>query len=142
MMINDQRGAESLLDILDLTVGFADARGIVLAADRVSLPVSTNQTVGLLGESGCGKSVTLRSILGLVPYPGEVVAGQILWEGRDLLSVSRHDMEAIRGKEISMIFQDPTSCLNPVFTVENQITEKLVGEYVEDISGIDENGSL
>jgi peptide/nickel transport system ATP-binding protein len=116
---------QTLLEVTDLTVGFADARGILLAADRINFQVEKNQTLGLLGESGCGKSVTLRSILGLVPYPGEVVAGSILWQGRDLLAFSRREMEKIRGKEISMIFQDPTSCLNPVFTVEDQIVETL-----------------
>jgi peptide/nickel transport system ATP-binding protein len=114
-----------LLAINDLTIGFADARGIVLAADRIDLQIFPNQTFGLLGESGCGKSVTLRSILGLVPYPGEVIAGDILWKGEDLLQVSRKELEHIRGKEISMIFQDPTSCLNPVFTIGNQMTETL-----------------
>lgn len=116
---------DPLLEISDLTVGFADARGILLAADRVSLQLRPNQTLGLLGESGCGKSVTLRSILGLVPYPGEVIAGRIMWAGQDLLSVSRRQMGKIRGREISMIFQDPTSCLNPVFTIGNQIIETL-----------------
>lgn len=117
--------SQTLLEITDLTVGFADARGILLAADRINFQVWENQTLGLLGESGCGKSVTLRSILGLVPYPGEIVAGRILWQGRDLLGFSRREMEKLRGKEISMIFQDPTSCLNPVFTVEDQIVETL-----------------
>lgn len=116
---------QTLLSVTDLTVGFADARGILLAADRVSFELHRNQTLGLLGESGCGKSVTLRSILGLVPYPGEVIAGRIQWNGRDLIGLSRREMEKIRGKEISMIFQDPTSCLNPVFTIGNQIVETL-----------------
>jgi len=115
----------SLLEIEGLTVGFADARGVLLAADQIHLNIDKNQTLGLLGESGCGKSVTLRSILGIVPYPGEVIAGRILWEGRDLLTLPRRTMEQVRGKEISMIFQDPTSCLNPVFTIEDQITETL-----------------
>lgn len=117
--------SHSLLEISDLTVGFADARGILLAANRVSFQVNENQILGLLGESGCGKSVTLRSILGIVPYPGEVIAGRILWEGRDLLNFSKRELEKVRGKEISMIFQDPTSCLNPVFTVGDQIIETL-----------------
>lgn len=117
--------APALLDIQDLSIGFADARGILLAADRISLQVGKNQTLGLLGESGCGKSVTLRSILGIVPYPGEVIAGRILWQGRDLLGYSSRELEQVRGKEISMIFQDPTSCLNPVFTIRDQITETL-----------------
>jgi oligopeptide/dipeptide ABC transporter ATP-binding protein len=125
MTDHTQQDTPALLDIADLTVGFADARGILLAADRVSLRLHRNQTLGLLGESGCGKSVTLRSILGLVPYPGEVIAGRIQWRGQDLRAVSRHEMERIRGKEISMIFQDPTACLNPVFTVGNQIVETL-----------------
>ena len=119
------RNAQTLLEVTDLTIGFADARGILLAADRINFQVEKNQTLGLLGESGCGKSVTLRSILRLVPYPGEIVAGSILWQGRDLLAFSRREMEKTRGKEISMIFQDPTSCLNPVFTVEDQIVETL-----------------
>lgn len=116
---------QSLLEIEGLTIGFADARGVLLAADQIHLNIDKNQTLGLLGESGCGKSVTLRSILGIVPYPGEVIAGRILWEGRDLLTLPRRAMEQVRGKEISMIFQDPTSCLNPVFTIEDQITETL-----------------
>lgn len=115
----------ALLEVKKLTVGFADARGILLAADRVSFTVHENQSLGLLGESGCGKSVTLRSILALVPYPGEVVAGHILWRGLDLVNRSPSEMENIRGKEISMIFQDPTSCLNPVFTIGDQILETL-----------------
>jgi oligopeptide/dipeptide ABC transporter ATP-binding protein len=125
MMEPDLLSTSSLLEIKNLTIGFADARGILLAADRVNLRLEKNQTLGLLGESGCGKSVTLRSILGLVPYPGEVIDGSILWEGRNLVHFSRKEMEKVRGKEISMIFQDPTSCLNPVFTVEDQIVETL-----------------
>lgn len=125
VMDQSSSNGQALLEITDLTVGFADARGILLAADRVSLKLHPNQTLGLLGESGCGKSVTLRSILGLVPYPGEVIAGRIVWAGQDLLGASRRQMERVRGREISMIFQDPTSCLNPVFTIGNQITETL-----------------
>jgi ABC-type dipeptide/oligopeptide/nickel transport system ATPase subunit len=120
-----QPGTPPLLEINQLTIGFADARGILLAADRINLQLYPNQTLGLLGESGCGKSVTLRSILGLIPYPGEVIAGSIGWEGRNLLEASKPELQKIRGKEISMIFQDPTSSLNPVFTVENQIVETL-----------------
>jgi oligopeptide/dipeptide ABC transporter ATP-binding protein len=114
-----------LLKITDLTVGFADARGVVLAADRLNLQIGENQTLGLLGESGCGKSVTLRSILGLVPYPGEVISGQIEWMGQDLRHIARRDRNKFRGTEVSMIFQDPTVCLNPVFTIGNQMVETL-----------------
>ncbi len=124
-MALNSNGNQPLLEIRDLTIGFADARGILLAADRINLRLFRNQTLGLLGESGCGKSVSMRSILGLVPYPGEVVAGRILWEGNDLSEFSRSEMQKIRGKEISMIFQDPTSCLNPVYTIGNQIVETL-----------------
>ncbi len=114
-----------LMDVRDLTVGFADARGIFLPADRVSLRVEANQTLGLLGESGCGKSVTLRSLMHMVPYPGEIVGGALLWKGRDLRSLDRRALTDLRGREISMIFQDPAACLNPVFTIGNQMTEML-----------------
>jgi len=114
-----------LLKVDDLTVGFADRRGFLLAANRVSFSVPKDHTLGVVGESGCGKSVTLRSLLGLVPYPGEVIAGSIMWMGRDLRTLSKKELERIRGKDISMIFQDPTSCLNPVFSVGDQITEML-----------------
>ncbi len=114
-----------LLEIEDLTIGFADARGVLLAADRINLQLHPNETLGLLGESGCGKSVTLRSILGLVPYPGEVIAGSIRWQGRELRGIPRHELERIRGREISMIFQDPTACLNPVLMVGDQLRETL-----------------
>jgi len=116
---------QPMLEITDLTIGFADARGIVLAADHINLKLHRNETLGLLGESGCGKSVTLRSILGLVPYPGEVISGSIQWQGHSLRDASHRALERVRGREISMIFQDPTSCLNPVFTVGSQIVETL-----------------
>ncbi len=116
---------QPLLEISDLTIGFADARGIVLPADGVNIQVQKNETVGLLGESGCGKSVTLRSILDIVPYPGEVIGGSICLEGRDLRNLPKRALQKIRGKEISMIFQDPASCLNPVFTIGEQLTETL-----------------
>ena len=125
MTATTRSDASPLLKITDLTIGFADSRGVVLAADRLNLQVDQNQTLGLLGESGCGKSVTLRSILGLVPYPGTVITGQIEWMGRDLRRIPRRERAKFRGKEISMIFQDPTSCLNPVFTIGNQMVETL-----------------
>jgi len=114
-----------LLDVRGLTIGFPAGEGLLLAADRIDFQVAAGQTVGLVGESGCGKSVTLRSLLGLVPYPGEVLAGEIRWLGEDLRVVSKQRLGELRGREISMIFQDPTSCLNPVFTVGDQIVETL-----------------
>lgn len=124
-MMGRQQQAPPLLDVRDLSIGFANRRGAFLVADHVHLEVNTNQTFGLLGESGCGKSVTLRALLGLVPFPGEIVAGTVNWKGQDLRSLSQRDLMRIRGKEIAMIFQDPVSCLNPVFTVGDQITEML-----------------
>jgi oligopeptide/dipeptide ABC transporter ATP-binding protein len=114
-----------LLDVRGLTIGFPAGAGLLLAADRIDFRVAAGRTVGLVGESGCGKSVTLRSLLGLVPYPGEVLAGEIRWEGEDLLTTSKKRLAALRGTEISMIFQDPTSCLNPVFSIGNQMIETL-----------------
>ena len=114
-----------LLDVRDLTIGFPAGEGLLLAADGINLQVAAGRTVGLVGESGCGKSVTLRSLLGLVPYPGEVLSGEIRWLGEDLMGASKSRLATLRGTEISMILQDPTACLNPVFTVGDQITETL-----------------
>jgi oligopeptide/dipeptide ABC transporter ATP-binding protein len=119
------RTAVVRLDVRGLTIGFPAGAGLLLAADRIDFRVAAGRTVGLVGESGCGKSVTLRSLLGLVPYPGEVLAGEIRWEGEDLLTTSKKRLAALRGTEISMIFQDPTSCLNPVFSIGNQMIETL-----------------
>jgi peptide/nickel transport system ATP-binding protein len=117
--------APTLLDVRGLTIGFPAGEGLLLAADAVDFQVAAGRTVGLVGESGCGKSVTLRSLLGLVPYPGEILAGEIRWQGEDLRTVSKRRLGELRGREISMIFQDPTACLNPVFTVGDQIVETL-----------------
>jgi oligopeptide/dipeptide ABC transporter ATP-binding protein len=119
-----ERGSD-LLEVSDLTIAFPAGETPLLAADRVGFSVKGGQTVGLVGESGCGKSVTLRSLLGMVPYPGEVLAGEIRWLGEDLRQASKRRIGEVRGAEISMIFQDPTSCLNPVYTVGDQITETL-----------------
>src|SRR3954452_5835532 len=114
-----------LLEVRDLTIAFPAGETPLLAADRVAFSVKAGRTVGLVGESGCGKSVTLRSLLGMVPYPGEVLSGEISWLGEDLRAASKRRIGQVRGAEISMIFQDPTSYLNPVFTVGDQITETL-----------------
>jgi oligopeptide/dipeptide ABC transporter ATP-binding protein len=114
-----------LLEVRDLTIAFPASDGAVLAANRVSFDVSTARTVGLVGESGCGKSVTLRSLIGLVPYPGEILAGEIRWLGEDIRCVPKQRLAQLRGSEIAMIFQDPSTCLNPVFTIGDQITETL-----------------
>jgi peptide/nickel transport system ATP-binding protein len=114
-----------LLEVRDLTIAFPAGDVPLLAANRVGFKVPAGRTVGLVGESGCGKSVTVRSLLGLVPYPGEVLAGEIRWLGEDIRGASKQRLARLRGSEISMIFQDPTACLNPVFTIGDQIAETL-----------------
>jgi oligopeptide/dipeptide ABC transporter ATP-binding protein len=114
-----------LLAARDLSVGLVNRHGAFLATKRVSLTVDRGQSLGLLGESGCGKSITLRALLGLVPHPGQVVGGSVAWKGRDWQSLSTSEIKRIRGKDIAMIFQDPASCLNPVFTIGDQVTETL-----------------
>jgi peptide/nickel transport system ATP-binding protein len=117
--------AEPLLEVEELTIGFPVGSRLLLAADRVSFSVARGQTLGLVGESGCGKSVTVRSLVGLVPWPGEVLEGSIRWRGRELLPGSRCAWGAVRGTEVGMIFQDPTASLNPVLSVGAQLVETL-----------------
>jgi len=117
--------APGLLEVRELTTAFPGSSGAVLAASGVSFSLAERETKGIVGESGSGKSITLRSLLGLVPEPGRVIQGEVLWNGTDLLQLSHAELRAIRGREISMIFQDPTSSLNPVFTIGEQIGEIL-----------------
>jgi peptide/nickel transport system ATP-binding protein len=114
-----------LLEIKDLTTHFFTRSGVVKAVDNLSVSVKKGTVLGLVGESGCGKTITALSILNLVPYPGKIVSGSILFEGRDLLMLPPEEMRSIRGRAISMIFQEPMTALNPVFTVGNQIAEVL-----------------
>jgi len=114
---------ETLLDIRDLRTYFDTKDGLVKAVDGVSLHVDRGEVLGLVGESGCGKSVTSLSVLRLVSYPGKIISGEILFEGRDILKLSRDEVTALRGNRISMIFQQPTSCLNPVFDTGFQLGE-------------------
>ena len=114
-----------LLQIKGLTTHFFTRSGVVKAVDNLDLNLQKGRVLGLVGESGCGKTVTALSILNLVPYPGKIVSGAIFFEGRDLLSLSSEEMRKIRGARISMIFQEPMTALNPVFTVGNQIAEVL-----------------
>ena len=118
---------QPLLSVKNLKVEFATERGIVRAIDNVSFDVMAGETLGLVGESGCGKSVTSLAILGLIPSPpGRIVGGSIKLNGRELVGLSEGDYRKIRGKEISMIFQEPMTALNPVFTVANQMIDVLV----------------
>jgi peptide/nickel transport system ATP-binding protein len=110
-----------LLAVRDLATHFFTRAGIVKAVDGVSFTLSTGQVLGLVGESGSGKSVTGYSILGLIDHPGKVVGGSVDFEGRDLTKLSQSDMRAIRGRRISMVFQDATATLNPVLTVGDQM---------------------
>jgi peptide/nickel transport system ATP-binding protein len=115
-----------LLAIEDLKTHFFTRDGVVRAVDGVSYSVNAGETLAVVGESGCGKSVTALSILRLVPSPpGRIVGGAIRFEGRDLLTLGDAEMRAIRGNEISMIFQEPMTSLNPVLTVSHQIGEAL-----------------
>lgn len=116
---------QPLLDIQNLKTYFYTEDGIVKAVDGVDFTVYPGEVMGLVGESGCGKSVTSLSIMRLIGIPGKVVEGQIMFEGRDLLKLSESEMVDMRGNRISMIFQQPQSSLNPVFKVGDQVAEVL-----------------
>ncbi len=115
--------AEPLLKIQDLKTYFFIETGVVKAVDQLSMAVEKGDTFGVVGESGCGKSTVALSILRLVPVPGQIVGGNILFNNEDLLQKSESDMRKVRGRKISLIFQDPTDSLNPVFTIGSQISE-------------------
>lgn len=118
---------DTLLDVRDLQVEFSTKMGIVRVLDKVNLKVDPRQTVGIIGESGCGKSMMALSIMGLVPIPpGRIAGGEILYRGTDLLTLEKDAILDIRGKRIAMIFQEPMNSLNPVFTVGNQLVETLL----------------
>ncbi len=114
-----------LLEIRNLHTYFQTREGLVCAVDGVSLYLDRGELLGLVGESGCGKSITALSIMRLVGAPGKIVAGEILFDGRDLVKLSNAEMRSVRGNDVAMIFQDPMSSLNPVFTVGEQIAEAL-----------------
>jgi oligopeptide/dipeptide ABC transporter ATP-binding protein len=111
----------ALLEVRDLTVHFATDAGVVEAVDRVSFAVRAGEILGMVGESGSGKSVTALAILRLIRPPGRIVAGQVRFEGADVLALPEHDMRAVRGARISMVFQSPRTALNPVLTAGRQI---------------------
>lgn len=117
-------GAENILQVESLTTVFDTREGRIKAVDSVSFDLERGQTLGLVGESGCGKSVTALSIMGLVPSPpGRIETGRILFNGTDLVQASDDDLRNLRGGDLSMIFQEPMTSLNPVFTIGDQIGE-------------------
>jgi peptide/nickel transport system ATP-binding protein len=118
--------AEPLLEVRGLKTYFDTDDGVVHAVDGVDLHVDRGETLGVVGESGCGKSVTAMSVLKLIPAPpGRIAAGQILWEGRDLVPLAAEEMGKLRSKEIGIVFQEPMTSLNPVYSVGAQIAETL-----------------
>src|SRR5437764_6540093 len=118
---------QPLLAIDNLNIAFDTDRGQIRPVRDVSLSIFPGQTVALVGESGCGKSVTALSILRLIPSPpGKIAGGQVLLEGRDLISLSEREMRSVRGKDIAMIFQEPMTSLNPVYTIGDQIVEAVM----------------
>lgn len=118
--------SDILLEVQNLKTRFKTDEGTFLAVDDVSFYVKKGQTLGIVGESGCGKSVTSLSIMRLIQKPGQIESGKILFKGQDLLNLSEGRMREIRGNEIAMIFQEPMTSLNPVFTIGDQIEEAVL----------------
>src|SRR5438309_3721357 len=114
-----------LLEVKNLKTHFPTRAGLVRAVDEVSFYIDRGELLGLVGESGCGKSMTALSMMRLIAPPGKIVAGEILFDGQNLLKLSNRAMRDVRGNDIAMIFQDPMTSLNPVFTVGEQIAEAL-----------------
>jgi oligopeptide/dipeptide ABC transporter ATP-binding protein len=116
----------TLLEVRDLKTSFYTFEGVVKAVDGITYEVNEGETLGLVGESGCGKSVSALSIMRLIPDPpGRITGGEILFEGEDILKIAMDDMRRIRGAKMSMVFQEPMTSLNPVLTVEKQLSETL-----------------
>src|SRR5208337_736109 len=120
----------TLLEVNDLNVRFHIPEGTVYAVNGASSRVHNGETLAVVGESGCGKSVSVMSILGLIPQPpGEITGGTAFYKGRDLLEMSQEELTSFRGREVALIFQDPMTSLNPVLTIERQLTEAILKHY-------------
>lgn len=117
---------DTIFQIRGLKTQFFTSKGIVPAVDGVDITVKKGEAVGLVGESGCGKSMTAMSVMQLLKYPGRVVEGEILLDGEDLLKKTKREMDDIRGNKVSMIFQEPMTSLNPVYTIGKQVSEAIL----------------
>ncbi|WP_077215025.1 ABC transporter ATP-binding protein [Bacillus dakarensis] len=116
---------DTILEVKDLKTYFYTENGVIPSVDGVTFDIKKGETIAIVGESGSGKSVTSLSIMGLVGSPGKVAGGEILFEGKDITKISKREMRKLRGNEIAMIFQEPLTSLNPLFTVGNQISESI-----------------
>jgi len=121
--------SKELLKINDLKVSFFTPAGEVKAVNGVSYSLERGKVLGIVGESGSGKSVSSYSIMGLIDKPGKIVGGSIIFDGKDVSTMTKAERQNLAGNEIAMIFQDPMTCLNPVFTIGNQIAESLIHKY-------------
>ena len=123
MTTNDRPTSDALLEIRGLKTHFDTREGVVKAVDAVDLHLNRGEVLGIVGESGCGKSVMSLSVMGLIAHPGEVVAGDIMFDGKNLTQMKKSELRQLRGEHISMIFQQPTGALNPVYRAGAQIKE-------------------
>lgn len=117
---------ENILSVRNLSTYFYMDEGVVAAVDDVSFDLSSKEVLGIVGETGSGKSVTVKSIMRLIKYPGKIVSGQIIYKGQDIMKFDEKEMYRIRGKEISMVFQDPMTSLNPLYTIGDQLMETII----------------
>jgi len=121
--------SKELLKINDLKVSFFTPAGEVKAVNGISYSLERGKVLGIVGESGSGKSVSSYSIMGLIDKPGKIVGGSIIFDGKDVFTMTKAERQNFAGNEVAMIFQDPMTCLNPVFTIGNQIAESLIHKY-------------
>lgn len=117
---------DNLLTVRNLSTYFYMEEGVVAAVDDVSFDLKSEEVLGIVGETGSGKSVTVKSIMRLIKPPGKIVSGEIIYKDRDLLKINEREMHKIRGKEIGMVFQDPMTSLNPLYTIGNQLMETIM----------------
>ena len=123
--LNEASSEDNLLEVKDLEVSFFTYAGEVKAVRKINYSLKAGEVMGIVGESGSGKSVSSYGLMGIIPDPGKIIGGKIIFDGKEITSLTEKEMLKIRGKEIGMIFQDPMTSLNPVFTVGNQINESL-----------------